>query len=295
MPTATKPTRDWSTFLWYYTSPNGVWTKYYEDTMASARTWNLTANTILYAKWSCPNGALEVSWEAGIIYNDVDKIITLRDWNWCGYIIQDRNLWATAAYNWESESTTNTIGSSPFYWNYYQFWRNTAAWTNWSEDYYYDWKSPGWIDKWSANNWWVTDTNALTATYSNSTSANKTKMKWPCDNWRHVPTSLEWDWLVKAWFTYRWVSCSASVWNSCSLSWNATLANFKSDLKLPLAGRRARDDGSVFSQGDYGWYWSSSPTNTYARSLLFRYVYVQPHANAGRGYGFSVRCFKNEN
>jgi uncharacterized repeat protein (TIGR02543 family) len=52
MPTATAPTRDGYNFGGYYSAVNGGGTQYYTNTMASARTWNLAANTTLYAKWT---------------------------------------------------------------------------------------------------------------------------------------------------------------------------------------------------------------------------------------------------
>ena len=53
MPSATMPTRTGYTFLGYYdTSATSGGTQYYTDAGASARTWNKTADTTLYARWS---------------------------------------------------------------------------------------------------------------------------------------------------------------------------------------------------------------------------------------------------
>ena len=52
MPSATKPTRLGYTFGGYYTLQNGGGTQYYTASCASARTWNIASNTILYAKWT---------------------------------------------------------------------------------------------------------------------------------------------------------------------------------------------------------------------------------------------------
>jgi hypothetical protein len=257
--------------------------------------WSCTNN---YTWMNCETASSWVSvWWWGTNWNFTRQDLTLNQ-GWSSYTIMDRNLWATSVYtSWAAESTANTIGSSPFYWDYYQFWRNTTDWTNWSSSYSYDWKSPWWTDAWSANDWWVSNTYGLTMTYSDSTSANKTKMQWPCPSWRHVPTSAEWDWLFQAWCKYReWTSCTISAWSSStwsSLWWSATLANFKSDLGLPLAGRRNRYDGSVINQGSYEYYWSSSPDGVYARGLRFYSFDVRPQVSSSRAYGFSVRCFKN--
>ena len=51
MPSITVPTKTGYTFEGYYTSTNGERTQYYTATGASARNWDFTSNTILYAKW----------------------------------------------------------------------------------------------------------------------------------------------------------------------------------------------------------------------------------------------------
>ena len=52
MPAITVPTRPGYTFGGYYTAKNGGGTQYYTSSGASARNWNITANTTLYAKWT---------------------------------------------------------------------------------------------------------------------------------------------------------------------------------------------------------------------------------------------------
>lgn len=53
MPSATMPTRDGYTFAGYYdTSATSGGTQYYTAAGASARTWNKTSNTTLYARWT---------------------------------------------------------------------------------------------------------------------------------------------------------------------------------------------------------------------------------------------------
>jgi hypothetical protein len=63
-------------------------------------------------------------------------------------------------------------------------------------------------------------------------------------------------------------------------------------LKLPFAGNRRWDDGSVLNQGSIGSYWSSSPNGTYAWLLIFNSSNVY-QGNYYRALVFSVRCFKN--
>ena len=52
MPEITKPTRTGYTFGGYYTTTNGGGTQYYTANGASARNWDKTAATTLYAKWT---------------------------------------------------------------------------------------------------------------------------------------------------------------------------------------------------------------------------------------------------
>ena len=52
MPAITVPTRTGYTFGGYYTAKNGGGTQYYTASGASAKNWNIAANTTLYAKWT---------------------------------------------------------------------------------------------------------------------------------------------------------------------------------------------------------------------------------------------------
>ena len=52
MPAITVPARTGYTFGGYYTAKNGGGTQYYTSSGASAKNWNIAANTTLYAKWT---------------------------------------------------------------------------------------------------------------------------------------------------------------------------------------------------------------------------------------------------
>ncbi len=52
MTSAAKPTRTGYTFEGYYTSPNGMGTKYYNSSMGSVRSYNIASNLTLYANWT---------------------------------------------------------------------------------------------------------------------------------------------------------------------------------------------------------------------------------------------------
>ena len=65
MPSATMPSRTGYTFGGYYTGTNGSGTQYYTDTGASARNWNRTSATTLYAKWTAKSYTVKFSKNSG--------------------------------------------------------------------------------------------------------------------------------------------------------------------------------------------------------------------------------------
>ena len=65
MPTATAPTRTGYTFGGYYTGTNGSGTQYYKADMTSARNWDKTSVTTLYAKWTANTYKISFSANGG--------------------------------------------------------------------------------------------------------------------------------------------------------------------------------------------------------------------------------------
>jgi len=65
MPAATAPTRTGYTFGGYYTGTGGSGTQYYTNTMASARAWNITSPTTLYARWTAINYTVTLNPDGG--------------------------------------------------------------------------------------------------------------------------------------------------------------------------------------------------------------------------------------
>jgi hypothetical protein len=67
------------------------------------------------------------------------------------------------------------------------------------------------------------------------------------------------------------------------------------DFLLPRAGLRSFDSSaSTQSQGNVGYYWSSTPSPTYwAFNLVIANTNVHPKGHHPRAYGFSLRCFKD--
>ena len=66
---------------------------------------------------------------------------------------------------------------------------------------------------------------------------------------------------------------------------------FASPLKLPVAGYRFYN-GSLYSVGTSGRYWSSTVSGTNAHSLFFSSSAASMYSYF-RAYGFSVRCIKD--
>jgi uncharacterized protein (TIGR02145 family) len=116
----------------------------------------------------------------------------------------------------------------------------------------YDWRSPQNTNLWQG----VNGTNN------------------PCPSGYRIPTNSELDAERTSW------------------SQNNSTGAFNSPLKLPVAGCRYYNDGSLNIVGSYGNYWSSSVIGTRAWYLEFL------SGNAGmynflRAFGFSVRCIKD--
>ena len=96
----------------------------------------------------------------------------------------------------------------------------------------------------------------------------------PCPSGYRLPTNTELDAERTSW------------------SQNNSIGAFGSPLKLPMAGYRSYNDGSLSNVGSYGYYWSSTGNGTGA---------WYPHFNSGsadvfngvRAFGFSVRCLKD--
>jgi uncharacterized protein (TIGR02145 family) len=78
------------------------------------------------------------------------------------------------------------------------------------------------------------------------------------------------------------------------LSWsiNTSVGAFASPLKLPMAGYRSFSNGSLILVGTYGYYWSSTVSNSYSQYLFFRSTDADV-VDYVRAFGGSVRCIKN--
>jgi uncharacterized protein (TIGR02145 family) len=94
----------------------------------------------------------------------------------------------------------------------------------------------------------------------------------PCPAGYRLPTQAE-------------LNTERASWSS-----NNSTGAFASPLKLPMSGYRA--DGSTYSEGGYGYYWSSTVADIRSQSLIF-YSAGAFMSYEHRKRGCSVRCIKD--
>ncbi len=82
--------------------------------------------------------------------------------------------------------------------------------------------------------------------------------------------------------------------NNERLSWstNNSAGAYASPLKLPVAGARYNQDGSLGDTGSNGYYWNSTVDGTSAKALNF-YGTDAGMFSTNRSGGYSVRCIKD--
>jgi uncharacterized protein (TIGR02145 family) len=108
----------------------------------------------------------------------------------------------------------------------------------------------------------------------------------------HVPTDEEWEDLVHYLAQTLGDKDLVGAALKDDVAWNGT--NSSGFSALP-GGARYAGDGSFSSQGDYGYWWSSSPSGTYAwyRSLSSGSSLVLRDYDDFSRLGFSVRCVRD--
>ena len=243
------------------------------------------------------------------------KNIIIKDWNWKGYTIMDRNLGATSNDISKCNSFTLWACSKDVAWNYFQWWNNTPiSWDatistfdvqidasmywpdniNW---YYWD-ETKNFIlwTSWNRYDWSIIQNDKLWWLWvSQNDIKNKNNIlvpnQWPCQKWYHVPKQEEWQDLLKIYLTYKSISYSSWTydWSSNTL----IRESFVTDLKLPLAGSRNWSTGAFDAHWTHWWYWSSSINGANAYRIRMYSDQIDTKFEHWRAYGFSIRCFKN--
>lgn len=124
------------------------------------------------------------------------------------------------------------------------------------------------------NNRFIIGSSDWRTTLNNALWQGESGTNNPCPAGYRIPTEAEWQAEDNA------------------FSPNNAAGAFASPLKLPMAGYRRFSNGSLYSVGSIGDYWSSTVRGSYARRLFFN----SSNANmttSTRAYGFSVRCLKD--
>ena len=247
--------------------------------------------------------------------------------------IQDKNLWATNVgdywdfyqwwnnhgNSWNSETVIQLLDRNDSYENHWYDWEVKKFIKIYDISKYDYWTETSWGNastvyaNWKWNNlWWGWNDNddsniTIVKWYDtvNHVATNVTWRQWPCPEWYHVPSAWEWQELMMLWCNANSDICSWSVITTQNgeyartnyLSSNGIWTAFSNDLQLPLAGYRSCYDGAFYGQGNYAFYWSSSPRGgsnpKYAWYLNSYSYYVNPSDSNVRAHGQSLRCFKN--
>lgn len=271
-----------STFITRSSSPYD-WSSVQNDNLWGWKTW------VVQSTWEPKKIYIRVEAQpittAWIYHNSDLWLISLSSdgSNWI--TIADKNLWATTVYNsWDTLSEAN-CGKYYQWGNNYWFartWSVTTATSRvdvsnyWPNNYYnsstfikissYEY---GW---WTTDNynlrWWQTWTNAA--------------MRWPCDEWYHIPSWSELQNIV-------------TIWTSLGGS-STDGTNFWKALKLPFAWRRERSSSNVYNQGTQWYYWAA--THTTSNAYYWDWLSITSSSLSGASYDnvanwHSIRPFAN--
>lgn len=196
----------------------------------------------------------------GAVANDVWNPATGKIW-------MDRNLGALQV------ATSSTDTSSYGY--LYQWGRGTdghqirtSGTTTTLSNYYSSWPGHG--------NFILTtnDPNDWSNPQNNDLWQGVNGINNPCPIGYRLPTDAEWNEEVSTWITDNAAGAYASI------------------LKLPLAGGRNYNSGSLNNVGSFGLYWSTAVSGIYSRPLFINSTNAYM-ITLYRTYGLSVRCIKD--
>ena len=301
--------------LWFMGLVGGlvIWVVNASDT--SCWEWLWTPPTTTYASWI-------VYWCDGEI-----PIITIYwdNWSW-------KSFWITikAMNEWTWTVTIWSLNDTGAYWSLYQWWNNypfpnvadntsitsqgSAVSASWFGPntvlWYYD--NEIWIQQYKRDNsgnrnlWWgVWDESNLNwfrwYDTGNLEVVNAIDRQAMCPNGYHVPSVWEWNTLFYLWWKNydenQWVSLffsrSLNELNSISWLW-WTWSKFSNDMQIPFA--YFRNPSNIASSTAGGYYRSSSPreNDKGAFYITITQYSLKSYDYDFRGFGRTIRCFKNE-
>ena len=257
MPSITVPTRIGYTFGGYYTRTSGSGTQYYTSSGTSARVWDKTSATTLYAKWT-PDGV---------------------------------QLWANGPY-W---AECNVGASRPEEFGYYFWWGDTIGYRRvndaWvardgsSSNFSFSVKNtPTWNKREAtlhSERWVVLQNGTYGSTYVLTPAHDAAHVQWGGD-WR-MPTQRE---LEKLDSYCDWTWTTRNGVNGYEVRGHGDYAS--NSIFLPCAGYGS--ETSLYSAGSSGQFWSSVPGgDCYSWGLESATGGHRMQSGDGRYLGLSVR------
>ena len=236
--------------------------------------------------------------QAGIYHNPSLGLISLSSDGESWITIADKNLGATEVWNEWDGLTNGNCGNYYQWWNNYWFpwpeWPNPTTsnvkvdatwywpWNYYSSDIFRTKLNFNDLDRSSVSNdnlWWDV-TNTLES------------RKWPCEEWFHIPTKLEFD----------------NMWNIFSSFWITTATDISRYLNSPLCWDIYSVNGIARNIGECWYFYSSScfSTSTWNFTYVFCFETWEEESDDGITYqdewfisstwkisGYSIRPFKN--
>lgn len=205
------------------------------------------------------------------------------DWvNWI--TIADKNLWATIVYNNGDVLSEANCGKYFQRWNNYWFSQNWIITTSniqvdasnyWPWNYY---NSDIFII--GQKDWSSITNNDLRGGETDTLEARQG----PAPKDFHIPSQIEWKTVIDMFNLYG--------------EYGPAMKNY---FKMPYVWDREYSDSNISDFGTRWYYWTSTPTNETwlspehrAGCLSFNDLTMDYYNWFYRGYGFSLRCFKNE-
>ena len=125
--------------------------------------------------------------EASIVHDKSAWTITLINNDWKKLVIEDKNVWADRARDWESLVTEESR------WLLYN--RGVNIW------YDYNDSLPKYDDK-NIDGWGWSEDNSDRYLWKELSIEEQLKRQWPCQDWYHIPSIWEWISIMQAWCDY---------------------------------------------------------------------------------------------